>query len=172
MAQLNQALRGACRLRQTAKGGFSLPRLATRQAHSSFPSVQWLPLNSDHKKLGCSVLTLPCDRLIQGAWFAVVDSPAQVARTFKATPRSWWFTQVRSAFGSSHGYRFSGDECPLPHVCGPLPQTFLSCTAIPPDASSCLPSACRWRVVHRSPSPYPPDGGSLPLQGLCVAVFP
>jgi hypothetical protein len=36
MAQFNQVLRGACRLRMTAKGGFSLPRLAHRQAHSSF----------------------------------------------------------------------------------------------------------------------------------------
>ncbi|ABA74740.1 hypothetical protein Pfl01_3002 [Pseudomonas fluorescens Pf0-1] len=36
MAQLNQVLRGAYRLRKTAKGGFSLPRLAPRRAHCSF----------------------------------------------------------------------------------------------------------------------------------------
>jgi hypothetical protein len=36
MAQLNQVLRGACRLRKTVKGGFSVPRLVPRQAHSSF----------------------------------------------------------------------------------------------------------------------------------------
>ena len=40
MAQSNQVLRGACRQRQTAKGGLSFPRLARRQAHSSFSSVQ------------------------------------------------------------------------------------------------------------------------------------
>ncbi len=32
----NQVLRGACRLRKTAKGGFSIPRLAPRQAPSIF----------------------------------------------------------------------------------------------------------------------------------------
>jgi hypothetical protein len=56
-----------------------------------FSSFQCLPLDSGGKNSPCSVLTLPISGLIERAWFAVVDSPAQVARALEATPHTWWF---------------------------------------------------------------------------------